>query len=165
MQEMVHGEACHGPDVATRLLQAHAADSVAVVAVAGMCQAAALACEDSKCKLMESAFAKVSLSIIDKKQVSLSATAALCAALEALMTNDDTRPPASQAFMHARVLGTDRGAVPVFLDALQRAEGEPEALYRVISSLQQLCANDEICMRVRFPLPYHACALCCSSMS
>jgi hypothetical protein len=149
LQEEVGGQRCHAPDVVTSLLQQHASSSVVVERIADTCSAAATASEDTKCKLMECPFSKVALDIISNERVTLAATAALCTALKSLMVNDDARPPASQAFMHARILGTDRGAVPVTLAALKRAEQEPAALHSVMSSLQQLCANDEICVRVR----------------
>lgn len=156
LQEEVDGQRCHAPDVASSLLQQHASDSNVVEALATLCATAATASEDTKCKLMESPFPAAALETVRKGEISLIATAALCTALKALMMNDDARPPASQAFMHARILGTDRGAVPVFLQAFRRAEGEPAALHGIVSALQQLCANDEICMRVRKQYLVHA---------
>jgi hypothetical protein len=114
-----------------------------------MCTAAATGSEESKCKLVESTFPQAALSIISAEDVTNSATAALCTTLKALTFNDDMRPPASQCFMNARVLSLERGAMPVVLAAMQRATQEPEALHSIISALQQLCANDDICVRVR----------------
>jgi hypothetical protein len=96
------GQMCHGPNIATDLLHQHSNDSDLVDAVARMCTGACAGCEETKCKLMESRFPAEALALIDSDAVSISATAMLCTALKALMFNDDTRPPASQAFTHAR---------------------------------------------------------------
>ena len=148
MQTILQGTACHGPDIVSSVLQAHAENDAVAAALGSMCALAALECEDTKCKLMESAFPQASLSIVADATVSLSASVELLGALKGLMTHDDLRPPASKAFMHSRVLALDKDAVPVFLGVLQRAVDAPESLHGIISALQQLCANDEICIRV-----------------
>lgn len=73
--------------------------------------------------------------------------------LRAMITHDDDRPPASKAFMHARMLALDRGAVPVFLAVLRRALRSPPELCAAISALQALCANDDVCKQVRGDSP------------
>lgn len=140
------------------VLQRHCTDSSVVESFGHMCALAAMECEESKCQLMDSSFPATGLEIVAQGKVSLAACVALLQALKALMTHDDLRPPASKAFMHARVLALDKGAVPVFLTVLKRGSDEPASLDGIISALQQLCANDEICIRVRSALTVAATA-------
>jgi armadillo repeat-containing protein 6 len=154
---------CHGPDVSAALLQAHATNDALIEEVGRMCTLATKECEQAKCTLMESTFPKICLAMVREATVSLPAVVALLAALQGTMTHDDARPPASKAFMHSRVLALDKEAVPVFLAALDRATDEPDSLHGIISSLQQLCANDEICVRVRAGRGLLACVVLFSS--
>ena len=148
VQARVEGVQCHAPQrLAALIEQRHAASDV-VCAAADLCTAAATGCEETKAKLMEAHFPAEALRILQAGEVDVPAQAALCTALKSLITNDDERPPASQAFMHARVLALDKDAVPVFLAVLQRAVDDASALHTIISALQQLCANDEICIKV-----------------
>ena len=68
-----------------------------------------------------------------------------------MITHDDDRPPASKAFMHARMLALDRGGVPVFLRVLRRTLTSPPELRASIAALQALCANDDVCKQVICP--------------
>lgn len=84
-----------------------------------------------------------------KDETPLHVAVALLTSLRAMITHDDDRPPASKAFMHARMLALNRGAVPVFLSVLRRALASPPELCAAISALQALCANDDVCKQVR----------------
>lgn len=88
-----------------------------------------------------------------KDETPLHVAVALLGSLRAMITHDDDRPPASKAFMHARMLALDRGAVPVFLAVLRRALSSPPELCAAISALQALCANDDVCKQVRYRSP------------
>jgi armadillo repeat-containing protein 6 len=141
---------CHGPDIATNLLRRHCDNEDIIHGVGVMCKAAATGCEESKCKLMDSDFSREVLRLVSGGRFQLCTCMELICALQALITPDDDRPPASKALMHARLLALDRGAVDVFVSTFHRALADnTSALPGIIGATQQLCANDEICKQVR----------------
>lgn len=139
---------CHGPDVAVSILQQRPGSWEVAYGIAALCTAAAGGCEECKCKLVDSAYPRHVLGVVADGGAPVATRVALLASLRPLVTHDDDRPPASKAFMHARMLALDLDAVPVFIAVLQEAAERPEELAGVITALQQLCASDEICQKV-----------------
>jgi armadillo repeat-containing protein 6 len=148
LQKVIDDVRVHAPDVAADLLGTHSQSKDVASAAAAMCTAAAIECEDSKCQLIESSFPLRALEAAREPAMDAATVAALLTALKVLITNDDLRPPASKAFIHARILANDKGAVPVFVQALQRCLADVEGLQQVVVATQQLCANDDICKQV-----------------
>lgn len=64
-----------------------------------------------------------------------------------MTTADDERPPSSKAFMHARVLAKSHAAIRVLLAVLRRvpAATHPATAVRVLGTVRQVAANEEIC--------------------
>eukprot|EP00892_Ulva_mutabilis_P010855 jgi/Ulvmu1/8141/UM040_0037.1 len=138
-----------GPALIARLLsQQPLPSSDAIQAVGDLCTAAARAAEDTKSALMDSSYPDAALIVAGNDTTPLSAAVPLLTSLQAMITHDDDRPPASKAFMHARMLALDRGAVPVFLHVMRRALTSPPELQASIAALQALCANDDVCKQV-----------------
>jgi hypothetical protein len=109
---------------------------------------------------MDSEFPQEALKLVSSGGLGLLTCLELIRALQALITHDDDRPPASKALMHARMLALDRGAVDVFVSTLQRAlEEDASVLPDMIGATEQLCANDEICKQVS----HSRCMLRCHS--
>jgi armadillo repeat-containing protein 6 len=149
-----------GPAIMAQLLEVHEGDAEVAAAVGKVTAAAVVACEDSKCAVMDSEFPARALAAAGNAGTPVDAALALLGALRGAITADDFRPPTSKAFMHARVLALDRGAVPVFLSVLRRAAPQPALLRSAVPALQALCANDNICMRVRFVFRAACSAIC-----
>ena len=67
--------------------------------------------------------------------------------VRSVTTADDERPPSSKAFMHARVLAKSHAAIRVLLAVLRRvpAATHPATAVRVLGTVRQVAANEEIC--------------------
>jgi armadillo repeat-containing protein 6 len=147
----------YAPEIVANLLAEHKQSSDLVKVAAEMCLRAGTECEEAMCRLMESEYPQRALDSAQDPALTTEAAAALLTSLQALITNDDHRPPASKAFVHARLLAVDKGAVPVFMHVLRRCLAEAGNLRPVVLALQQLCANDAICKQVRLGLYMPLC--------
>lgn len=96
------------PAMMAQFLTDHYSTTPITRAVAALIMAAVLGSEDTKCAMMESQFPERALAVAGAAadspeappvDVAVGLLSALCAAI----TADDARPPASKAFMNARV--------------------------------------------------------------
>ncbi|KXZ54662.1 hypothetical protein GPECTOR_4g728 [Gonium pectorale] len=117
-------------------------------AAAEVAEAAAKQVEEAKCRLVDSGVAVTLLSLLSDPSSPPPLLGAACGVLRAVTTADDERPPSSRAFVHARLLaGSQHGAIRVLLGVLRRlpAEQEPATVCKLLGTVRQIAANEEIC--------------------
>lgn len=101
----------------------------------------------SSCRLMDMGFVGLLLDKLKVPDVALEFVAPACGTVRSVVTADDDRPPASKAFMHARLLAKTHSAIRVLLSLVKRvsAAQQTEVLAAVLSGVRMLAANEEIC--------------------
>lgn len=129
-------------------------------AAAALTEAAAWQDEEGKCRFVDMGLAADLLQLLQLLAATpaglaaapqaAAAAGAAAGALRAFATADDDRPPASKAFMHARLLaGKPNHALTVLLPVLQQLQQGPDRqvgpLVSVLAAIRQIAANDEIC--------------------
>ncbi|KAF6264410.1 armadillo-type protein [Scenedesmus sp. NREL 46B-D3] len=132
-------------------------------AAAALTEAAAWQDEEGKCRFIDMGVAADLLQLLQllaatpggvasapQAAAAAAAAGAAAGALRAFTTADDDRPPASKAFMHARLLaGKPNNALQVLLPVLQQLQQGPSRhigpLVAVLAAIRQIAANDEIC--------------------
>ncbi|GLI67218.1 hypothetical protein VaNZ11_011142 [Volvox africanus] len=116
-------------------------------AAATLAEAAARQVEEAKCRLVDSGTVATLLEQLQAPDAPLDFVGAACGVVRSVTTADDERPPASKAFMHARILAKSHAAIRVLLAVLRRvpAAQEPATACRVLGTVRQVAANEEIC--------------------
>ncbi|GLC34380.1 hypothetical protein PLESTB_000734900 [Pleodorina starrii] len=136
-----------GVDLLHDLLRAEASTPEVRTAAAAVAEAAARQVEEAKCRLVDSGLVATLLEQLQAPEAPLEYVGAACGVVRSVTTADDERPPASKAFMHARVLAKSHAAIRVLLSVLRRvpAATEPATACRVLATVRQVAANEEIC--------------------
>ncbi|KAG2442170.1 hypothetical protein HYH02_009658 [Chlamydomonas schloesseri] len=136
-----------GVELVHELLKAEGSGHSVRSAAAAVAEAAAKGVEETKCKLVEGGVAATLLELLQQPEAPLELIGAACGVVRSVTTADDERPPASKAFMHARVLAKSHAAIRVLLAVLRRvpAATHPATVVRVLGTVRQVAANEEIC--------------------
>ncbi|EFJ47195.1 hypothetical protein VOLCADRAFT_105247 [Volvox carteri f. nagariensis] len=136
-----------GVELLHDLLREGASIPEAKTAVATVAEAAARQVEEAKCRLVDSGTVATLLEQMQEPNAPLDFLGAACGVVRSVTTADDERPPASKAFMHARLLAKNHAAIRVLLGVLRRvpAAEEPGTACRVLGTVRQVAANEEIC--------------------
>ncbi|GIL83032.1 hypothetical protein Vretimale_8546 [Volvox reticuliferus] len=136
-----------GVELLHDLLTDEASSTEVKTAAATVAEAAARQVEEAKCRLVDSGTVATLLEQLQAPDAPLDFVGAACGVVRSVTTADDERPPASKAFMHARVLAKSHAAIRVLLGVLRRvpAAQEPATACRVLGTVRQVAANEEIC--------------------
>ncbi|KAG2434650.1 hypothetical protein HXX76_007544 [Chlamydomonas incerta] len=136
-----------GVELVHELLKAEGSGHSVRSAAAAVAEAAAKGVEETKCKLVEGGVAATLLELLQQPEAPLELIGAACGVVRSVTTADDERPPSSKAFMHARILAKSHSAIRVLLAVLRRvpAATHPATVVRVLGTVRQVAANEEIC--------------------
>ncbi|KAF8072541.1 ARMC6 [Scenedesmus sp. PABB004] len=164
LQALLRGAAAAMAAEPERGAEAAAATQQLAGAAAALVEAASWQDEDGKCRFVDMGVAADLLSLLSllaapgaadpaaglaAAPAAAAAAGAAAGALRAFATADDERPPASKAFMHARLLaGKPNHALRVLLPALRQLQAGPERPLGRSSRCWAPCARC-VCARVR----------------